>query len=146
MWELFKRLGLLNQVSLVIVAVVVLGVFVMLIVTSGVTGLIIVALCTALTAFCFWFFFASEARRFNIIKRGEPAEALILETRETGITIQHNYPVAKLKLEVRPREGNPYQVWAKCMVNRFDIPAYQPGAVVQVMVDPRNRKHVAVVP
>ena len=146
MWELFKRLGLLNQISLVIVAVVVLGVFVMLIVTSGVTGVILVAVTIAVTVFCFWFFFAAEARRFNILKRGEPAEASILEVKETGITIQKNYPVAKLRLEVRPGEGEPYRVWTKCMVNRFDIPAFQPGAVVQVMVDPRNRRRVAVVP
>ncbi len=147
MLELFKRLGLINQISLIIVAVVVLGVFVMLVLTSGVTGIVLVALTTALVIFCFWFFFASEARRFNILKRGEPAEAVILEVKETGITLQGNYPVAKLLLEVRPRDGSePYQVWTKCAVNRFDIPAFQPGAVVRVAVDPRNRKHVAVNP
>jgi hypothetical protein len=146
MWELFKRFGLINQVSLVIVAVVVLGVFIMIVVMSPVEGTIMVVIFTAITVFCFWFFFASEARRFNLLKRGEPAEATILEVKETGITIQKNYPVAKLLLEVRPREGEPYQEWVKCMVNRFDIPTYQPGAVVQVMVDPRNRKKVAVVP
>jgi hypothetical protein len=146
MGELLKRLGLLNQISLAIVAVVVLGVFVMLVATSGITGIIIVVIISAVIVFCFWFFFWSEAKRFNILKRGVPAEATILEVKETGITLQSNYPVAKLLLEVRPREGEPYQAWTKCAVNRFDIPAFQPGAMVRVVIDPRHPKRVAVEP
>ena len=82
--------------------------------------------------------------QFNILKRGEPAEATILEVKETGITINNNYPIAKLVLEVHPPDGEPYRTEAKCMMDRFDIPAFQPGMVVQVTVDPKNRKKVAV--
>lgn len=109
-----------------------------------VAGLIITTLCVALLAFCLWFFFGSTVQRFNIIKRGEPAEATILEVHETGITINNNYPMAKLVLEVHPPDGEPFVTKAKCLMNRFDIPAYQPGMVVPVSIDPRNRKRVAV--
>jgi hypothetical protein len=144
MRELWQRLGRINQVSLIVVAIVVVATMGMLIVVTPVAGLIITAGTLALTAFCFWFFFHDEARNNRLRRSGQPAEATILEVSETGVTVQGNYPLAKLRLRVEPAGGEPYEVTTKCLMNRFQIPAYQPGSRISVLVDPRNRRKVAV--
>jgi len=144
MRELWQRLGRLNQVSLIIVAIAVAAAMGVIIVNRPVAGLIITAGTLALTAFCFWFFFHDEARNNRLRRRGHAAEATILEVSETGITVQGNYPLAKLRLRVEPAGEEPYEVTTKCLVNRFEIPAYQPGRRISVMVDPKDRRRVAV--
>lgn len=75
---------------------------------------------------------------------GLPAEATILEIRETGWTVNNIYPVVKLKLEVRPPGGQPYQAEVQTIIGRLDIPACQPGAVVAVRYDPQDPSKVAM--
>ena len=75
---------------------------------------------------------------------GSPAEAEILAIEETGITVQGNYPMGKSRLRVHPPDGEPYEVTAKCLLNRFEVPAYQPGTTVRVLIDPRHRRRVTL--
>jgi hypothetical protein len=142
--ELWGRLRRINQVSLVIVLVVFVACMGLVVLVDPVTGSIIVAAVVALVVFCFWFFFHDEVRDNRLRARGMRAEATILEVRETGVTIQGNYPVASLHLLVRPEAGESYEATARCLMNRFEIPAYQPGAVIQVVVDPKHPERVAV--
>jgi hypothetical protein len=144
MRELWHRLGRINQVSLIIVALVVVATMVMLIVVTAVAGLIITVATVALTAFCFWFFFHDEVRSNRLRERDQTCEATILEVSETGVTVQGNYPQAKLRLRVEPAGWEPYEATSKCLLNRFEIPAYQPGSRVVALVDPKDRKKVAV--
>ena len=144
MRELWQRLGRLNQISLIIVAIALVASLGLIVVVSPVAGAIIFAGTLAITAFCFWFFFHDEARNNRLRRRGQAAEATILAISETGITVQGNYPLAKLRLRVEPAGGEPYEVTTKCLINRFEIPAYQPGSRISVLVDPRDRKKVAV--
>ena len=65
---------------------------------------------------------------------------------ETGMTVQQNYGLAKLQLRVEPPDGgDPHEVSVKALINRFEIPAYQPGACLEVVVEPKDRSKVAVV-
>lgn len=144
MRELWQRLGRLNQISLVFVALALVAGLGVIFIDSPVAGLIITAGTLALTAFCFWFFFHDEARSNRLRRRGLAAEATILEVSETGITVQGNYPLAKLRLLVEIPGGEPYEVTTKCLMNRFEIPAYQPDNRISVFVDPKDRKKVAV--
>lgn len=109
-----------------------------------VVGAVIVVACVALVVFCFWFFFGPEIRRQRLLTRGIPAEAEILSVQETGITVQGNYPVGRFRFLVHPPDGEPYEATAKCTLNRFEIPAFQPGTVVRVLIDPRDRKKVTL--
>lgn len=144
MRELWERLGRLNQISLIAVAFALVAGLGVIFINSPVAGLVITAGTIALTTFCFWFFFHDEVRNNRLRERGQAAEATILGVRETGITVQNNYPLAKLRLRVEPAGGEPYEVTTKCLMNRFEIPAYQPGNRISVLVDPKNRKKVAV--
>ena len=144
MWDLFRSFGLANRIG-------VIGAFVgyavgmaAVFLVDPVAGVIITGASLLLTAFCVWFFFGAEARRRTLLKRGTPGWATILAVEETGITINRNYPVAKLRLQVEPAEGEPYEVTTRCLMNRFDIPAYQTGARVAVVVDPRDPRKVGL--
>ncbi len=144
MRELWTRLGRLNQVSLVIVAVVFVVCMGLVILVDPIVGSIIVALSVGLLAFCLWFFFHDEVRNNRLRAGGVRAEAVILSVEETGITIQGNYPVARLRLLVQPETGESYEATTKCLMNRFDIPAYLPGGRIPVIVDPKRPRRVTV--
>lgn len=123
---------------------------------GGLAGLVIVfivdpivgAICTVIIVPVIYFSlrttFGSAIREDELMKTGVQAEATIKEVRETGWTVNQNYPLAKLTLEVRPPGGEPYTVKMKQLMSRFDIPSFQPGAVVPVLYDPGNRKKVAI--
>ena len=144
MRELWRRLRLLNQVSLVIVAVVFVVCMGLVVAVDPVTGSILVACCVGLTAFCFWFFFHDEVRNNRLRAGGVRAEAVVLSVEETGVTVQGNYPQARLRLLVQPQSGESYEATTKCLMNRFEIPAYQPGCRIQVVVDPKHPQRVSV--
>jgi hypothetical protein len=144
MRELWGRLGRLNQVSLVIVAVVFVACMGLVVVVDPVIGSILAAACVALTVFCFWFFFHDEVRNNRLRAGGVRAEAVILSVEETGVTIQGNYPQARLRLLVQPETGESYEATTKCLMNRFEIPAYQPGNRITVVVDPKHPTRVSV--
>ena len=76
-------------------------------------------------------------------RSGAPAEALILSIWDTGITV-NNDPVVGFLLEVRPAGRPAYQARTKLLISRLDVPRIQPGAVVSVRIDPRDRERVAL--
>ena len=114
MRELWKRPGTLNQISLIAVFIAYAASMVAIMVKAPLAGLIITAGSIALVAFCFWFFFHDEARSNRIRRSGQPAD------------------------------GDPHEASAKCLMNRFEIPAYQPGVRISLLVDPRDRRKVVV--
>ncbi len=75
---------------------------------------------------------------------GEEAEARILEVTDTAVTVNERYPQIKLLLEVHPKTGEPYQVAIKTLINRMEIPQFQAGVTVPVVINPKNRKEVAI--
>ena len=62
------------------------------------------------------------AEQRKMLKSGTPAEATILAVEETGIVVNHLYPVVKMTLEVRPPGGQPYQVELRTMIDMLQIP------------------------
>jgi len=97
MRELWKRLGRLNQVSLVIVGVVLVGCAALVVVVAPIIGSVMVAVFVAVSAFCLWFFLHDEVRGNRLRAGGVRAEAVILSVEEAGATIQGNYPQARLR-------------------------------------------------
>jgi hypothetical protein len=146
MLELFRqfslgaKLGLIGgTIGIVVGAVAVVAV-------SPVVGSIMYASVLVLTFGALWMGFAPQIRRNRLLPHGLRTQATVLDIKETGWTVQQNYGVAKLKLRVDPPGGGqPYEVTTKALVNRFDTPAYQPGARLEVVLDPAHPERVAVV-
>lgn len=77
------------------------------------------------------------------LKGGAPASATIVRMWDTGATV-NDHPVAGLELDVQPAGGASYRASITSMIPRLAAARYQPGAVVQVRVDPRNPQRVAL--
>ena len=82
-----------------------------------------------------------EARRIR--KEGERAEALIIEIWDTGMTLNDN-PIVGFKLNVRPDNAESYLVETQGLISRLHISQIQPGAIIQVAIDPKDRSKVAL--
>ncbi len=94
--------------------------------------------------FVFRKIFGPVGKQRKLQRDGLPAEATILEVRETGWTVNGIYPMIKLKLEVRPPGKPPYPAEIQTLIGRLDIPQFQPGIVVPVKYDPRHPSNVAL--
>jgi hypothetical protein len=146
MWELFKSFNVSTRVGMIGAMLGGLGGAAAAIVAAPVGGTIFVAVFFAIFVGAFWIVLRPQVRRNRLLSRGQPAQATVLAIGETGVTVQENYGMAKLRLRVDPPDGgDPYEVTVKTLINRFDIPAYQPGARLDVVVDPADRNRVAVV-
>ena len=144
MITIFKRFKLMGKIGMIAGLLGGLVGMVVAIKANPLFGIIFSAAIIAIIYFSFRVAFGSMIRQEKLMKTGVQAEATILEVKETGMTVNEIYPVIKLVLEVRPPEGEPYQVETKESINRFDIPTFQPGAVLPVLFDPKNPKKVAV--
>jgi hypothetical protein len=78
----------------------------------------------------------------ELLQKGQPAQAKILAVEDTGMTINEIYPAIKLTLEVYPPSGEPYQVTINQLIERMQIPLFQPGKMVPVVINPDNREEV----
>jgi hypothetical protein len=84
----------------------------------------------------------AETRRLQ--ETGVPASARILEIWDTGITVNDD-PVIGMRVEIDRTDGSAYPaVIPKSLISRLDVPRFQPGATVQVRVDPQDPAKVAL--
>jgi hypothetical protein len=114
------------------------------IIASPIFGTIFVVVFVAILYFTFRTVLAPIGRREALQKSGVQAEATILEVTDTRWTLNEIYPIIKLLLEVRPPGGEPFRVETKEVINRLEIPRFQPGAVVPVIYDPKDPQNVSV--
>jgi hypothetical protein len=70
--------------------------------------------------------------------RGLPAQATILEIRDTGTTV-NNSPLVHLKLQVEPGDRPAFQADTEQLINRLQVPQMQPGVSVPVRYDPKSQ-------
>lgn len=82
-------------------------------------------------------------RQFLLLQSGQPAQATVVSVSDTGMTINKN-PQVRLELDVRGRDGGSYRTTTIAVVSRLAASRYQPGATVNVMVDPLDPKHVGL--
>jgi hypothetical protein len=75
---------------------------------------------------------------------GEPAEAVVLDIWDTGITVNED-PVVGLRVEVRPADRPAYTAEIKkSLISRVHVPQFQPGSHVPVRIDRSNPMRVAL--
>jgi hypothetical protein len=74
---------------------------------------------------------------------GTPMTARVLSVQQTGAMINMN-PQVQAMLEIQGPQG-PYSTQTMAVVPQMSIPRFQPGAMIQVRVNPANPHDVAVV-
>jgi hypothetical protein len=145
-WQLFKSFNLAGRIGMVIGALGALAGAAVAIAAAPLVGTILVVVMISILVVGFWLAWRPQLRRNRLVKSGTAAQATILGIRETGWTVQGNYGQAELTLSVEPPDGGaPYEATTRALINRFDIPAWQPGARVEVVIDPDDPSVVAVV-
>ena len=82
--------------------------------------------------------------RSRILAKGIPGQATISRIWETGMLV-NNQPQVGFELQVWIPNAAPYVAETKMIVSALVIPRIQPGAVVQVKVDPADPRKVAIV-
>jgi hypothetical protein len=84
-----------------------------------------------------------EAENRKIREVGVPAEALVVQIWDTGITV-NNDPVVGFELEVFGDDIERYRAETKARIPRLFIPQIQPGHVLPVKYDPADPQRVAL--
>ncbi|HSS52558.1 MAG TPA: hypothetical protein VLX28_26750 [Thermoanaerobaculia bacterium] len=84
----------------------------------------------------------AETKRLQ--ESGVAARARIVEILDTGITVNED-PVIGIRAEVTRGDGTTYTATIpKSLISRLDVPRFQPGAVVDVRIDPQDASKVAL--
>lgn len=81
--------------------------------------------------------------RRRLEKNGVPAAAKIVQLNDTGVTV-NNSPQVKLLLEVSSPVGGTYMVETKQIISRLQIPLFQPGTVLPVIIDPNDKNLITL--
>jgi hypothetical protein len=80
-----------------------------------------------------------SVENFGLRRLGRSATAKVLAVRETGET-DNNSPVVRIKLQVQPPDGPPFEAVAEDVISRLQVGALSPGARVSVRYDPRTKE------
>lgn len=84
----------------------------------------------------------AETKRIQ--ESGVAARARIVEIWDTGITLNDD-PVIGIRAEVTRADGTTYTATIpKSLISRLDIPRFQPGAMIDVRIDPQDSSKVAL--
>lgn len=83
--------------------------------------------------------FGGRKRRRALQERGVQARGVIVEVRDTGMTVNDNPRVA-MRLRVEPKGEEPFEISKKKVVSRLAIP--QAGAQTIVVFDPEDHDNV----
>ncbi len=84
-----------------------------------------------------------EMLRQALVEDGADAQATVLSLRQTGKFINDNPEVA-LQLRVEPEGAEAFEVELTQTIAQVELPAYQPGARVEVKYDPGDHERVVV--
>jgi hypothetical protein len=143
-------IGALAAIAAVLVAGLVAGQSVVTVIVETTVVVLFSLVFFGILFFVFRWAFKSVGTQRDLAERmekGEPieaAEAAVIEVHETGVTLNEVYPMIGMTLEVRRKGIAPYRVQVKWLIDRFQIPQFQPGAVIPVLVDPKDPNNVAM--
>jgi hypothetical protein len=84
------------------------------------------------------------AHKNQLAMTGLPAMGRLLYVQQTGRMVNFN-PEVLASVEVHHPQMGPYQVQTTVVVPQIAIPRMQPGAQVEVRVNPQNPQDVAIV-
>lgn len=84
------------------------------------------------------------AAKEQLAQTGIPAQGRLVQVQQTGRLVNYN-PEIQALVEVHHPQRGPYQVQTTAVVPQIAIPRAQPGAQVQVRINPQNPNDIALV-
>lgn len=88
--------------------------------------------------------FRNGARNRRLLRTGEQAAAVIVELRDTGVTVNQQ-PQVELVLDVLPPNRPPFRATTRTLISRLQTSQVQPGMQVLVKYNPLDPSNVALV-
>jgi hypothetical protein len=79
----------------------------------------------------------------RILTSGAPATAMILRLDDTGSRINFN-PVVNITMRVTPPEGEAFDAVVQQALSKLNTYTFQPGHLLNVKFDPKDRSKVAI--
>lgn len=114
-------------------------------------GLLITVVVMAGVGFSLWRVLGSLSKTASdearILQTGMPGRAQILQVQMGGMSVTtgaHRRLEVLLALQVQPQSGAPFVSQIKTLVSELNIPQIQPGAWVQIRIDPIQPQRVAI--
>jgi hypothetical protein len=83
----------------------------------------------------------------ELLRTGMPARGRILQLGTTGGSVAvmgHRHLKLILTVEVHPQMGAPYQASFEQLISELQLPSVQPGAEIDLRIDPRNPARMAM--
>ncbi len=83
----------------------------------------------------------------ELLRTGMPARGRILQLGTTGGSVAvmgHRHLKLVLTVEVHPQMGAPYQATFEQLISELQLPSVQPGAQIELRIDPRNPARMAL--
>jgi hypothetical protein len=83
----------------------------------------------------------------ELLRSGAPAHGRILQLGTTGGSVAvmgHRHLKLILTVEVYPPGGSPYHATFEQLVSELQLPSVQPGASIELRIDPRNPARMAM--
>ncbi|MCP4229469.1 MAG: hypothetical protein GY771_04900 [bacterium] len=93
-------------------------------------------------------FFGGSSETKRILREGRPATGKIIaigESSQGGTITVNDQPYLGVTMEINDGFRTPYQASIDTIVPRYAIPQYQPGAVINVMVDKEDPEKIAII-
>jgi hypothetical protein len=84
------------------------------------------------------------AAKAQLAQTGMPATGRLLQVQQTGTLVNYN-PEIRALVEVHHPQMGVYQVQTTAVIPQISIPQFQPGAQVQVRINPQNPQDIALV-
>lgn len=80
-------------------------------------------------------------RAERVLRTGQPATGLVLESYDTGTRVERIYILVRLKFQVRPEGGSPaYEAELVAPISPVKLADFAPGRSVKLRFDPASRE------
>jgi len=80
-------------------------------------------------------------RAERVLRTGQPATGLVLESYDTGTRVERIYILVRLKFQVRPEGGSPiYETELVAPISPVKLADFAPGRSVKLRFDPVSRE------
>jgi len=91
-------------------------------------------------------YFLAGSKRKEILAKGRPAKAKIVNLGESGkgIVTVNNQPFVTMTLEVMDGDKPPYKVKLQTIVSRLALPQFQPGAIIPIKIDLKDPNNIVI--
>ena len=89
-------------------------------------------------------FYRNGSRNRRLLQTGKSAAAVIVELRDTGVTVNQQ-PQIELVLDVLPPNRPPFRATTRTLISRLQTSQVQPGMQVLVKYNPLDLSNVALV-